>query len=65
MGKKTHLSFMNMPDETISATSNGTRTAIVILTDLKAIEKKNPEIKQRSDWHTHFSHNRSDSIKIF
>lgn len=33
-----------MPEVTISATSKGTRTAIVILTDLNAIEKKNPEI---------------------
>lgn len=41
---ETHLSFMNMPEVTIIATSNGTRTAIVILTDLNAIEKKNPEI---------------------
>lgn len=37
---------MNTPDEIISATSNGTRTAIVMLTDFKAIEKKNPEIER-------------------
>lgn len=36
---------MKIPDVTISATSNGTRTAIVMLTDLNAIEKKNPGIK--------------------
>lgn len=41
---ETHLSFMKMPEVDMSATSNGTRTAIVILTDLNAIEKKNPEI---------------------
>lgn len=39
-----HLSFMNMPDVTMIATSNGTSTAIVMLTDLQAIEKKNPGI---------------------
>lgn len=44
MFDRSHLSFIKTPDVIIRETSNGTRYAIAKSTELKAIEKKQPEM---------------------